>query len=108
MERQRASVTPEGKYEGGGRCLDCRHNTEGVNCEKCRQDFYRPADVSHYQPDACRPCDCDPLGSEHNQCVADQTSAFDGLVRSCFCFCFAAHLPCLVRGITGVRQNFCK
>lgn len=24
IEQQKLSVTPEGKYEGGGRCIDCR------------------------------------------------------------------------------------
>ncbi|CAD5209051.1 unnamed protein product [Bursaphelenchus xylophilus] len=86
VAEQKLSVTPEGRYEGGGRCVDCKHNTEGINCERCKKEFYRPANVSHYQPDSCRPCDCDPDGSEHNECVPDQTSATNDLKPGdCIC-----------------------
>ncbi|CAD5206351.1 unnamed protein product [Bursaphelenchus okinawaensis] len=86
VEEKKLSVTPEGRYEGGGTCVDCQHNTEGINCERCKKEYYRPANVSHYRPDACRPCDCDPVGSEHNECAPDQTSATEDLKPgSCIC-----------------------
>uniref|UniRef100_A0AC35FYQ3 Uncharacterized protein n=1 Tax=Panagrolaimus sp. PS1159 TaxID=55785 RepID=A0AC35FYQ3_9BILA len=75
---QKLSVTPDGIYEGGGKCVDCRDNTEGINCEKCKYGFYRPSNISHYQNDACHACNCDTLGSEHNECVRDETAAFNG------------------------------
>ncbi|KAH7728641.1 laminin alpha 1 chain [Aphelenchoides avenae] len=86
IERQRLSVTPEGIYEGGGKCIDCKHNTAGTNCEKCLPEFYRPSNVSHYRQDACRPCDCDPLGSGNTECIRDDTTAYDGL-RPGDCIC---------------------
>ncbi|KHN76799.1 Laminin subunit alpha-1 [Toxocara canis] len=78
VERLGLSVTPEGIFEGGGRCVDCKHNTDGINCERCKWTFYRPSGITHYREDACRPCDCDPLGSEHENCVRDDTSAVNG------------------------------
>ncbi|KAF8367906.1 lam-3 [Pristionchus pacificus] len=73
------SVTPEGVYEGGGRCVECKHNTAGVNCEKCADGFYRPSGISHYREDACRACDCDAVGSQHTSCIRDDQSARDEL-----------------------------
>ncbi|ELU03955.1 hypothetical protein CAPTEDRAFT_62597, partial [Capitella teleta] len=47
----------------GGHCLDCRDNTAGPHCERCKDDYYR-RDVN----DRCRSCDCNPTGSEVTQC----------------------------------------
>ncbi|XP_022670276.1 laminin subunit gamma-1-like isoform X2 [Varroa destructor] len=46
----------------GGRCVDCRDNTAGVNCEKCKDN--------HHLNDQgiCVPCNCDEKGSRHLQC----------------------------------------
>ncbi|OZC06693.1 hypothetical protein X798_06324 [Onchocerca flexuosa] len=86
VERLGLSVTPEGIFEGGGRCIACKHNTDGINCERCKWTYYRPSGVTHYREDACRPCDCDPIGSEHNNCVRDETSA-DGDQKPGDCIC---------------------
>ncbi|CAB3408759.1 unnamed protein product [Caenorhabditis bovis] len=72
------SITPEGVYEGGGRCVDCEHNTEGFNCERCKEGYYRPSGMSHYRHDACRTCDCDPIGSVSDACVRDDQTAMNG------------------------------
>uniref|UniRef100_A0A1I7VMW8 Laminin alpha 1 chain n=1 Tax=Loa loa TaxID=7209 RepID=A0A1I7VMW8_LOALO len=86
VERLGLSVTPEGIFEGGGRCVACKHNTDGINCERCLWTYFRPSGVTHYREDACRPCDCDPIGSEHNNCVRDETSA-DGDQKPGDCIC---------------------
>lgn len=48
------SLDIHGNYFGGGRCLDCQHNTEGINCNKCKKGFYRPAGKSLYDIDVCK------------------------------------------------------
>eukprot|EP00112_Aurelia_sp_Birch-Aquarium-sp1_P024817 Seg80.10 transcript_id=Seg80.10/GoldUCD/mRNA.D3Y31 product="Laminin subunit gamma-1" protein_id=Seg80.10/GoldUCD/D3Y31 len=50
----------------GGRCVDCKNNTEGVNCERCKIRHYRK-----FANEACKPCNCNPLGSKRLQCNAD-------------------------------------
>ena len=57
-----------------------QHNTEGINCEKCKKEYFRPANISHYRHDACRPCNCDLTGSENNVCIRDETEAFNDMV----------------------------
>ncbi|KAJ1350105.1 hypothetical protein KIN20_005822 [Parelaphostrongylus tenuis] len=78
LDRNKWSITPEGVYEGGGRCVDCKHNTEGFNCERCKDGFYRPSGLSHYREDACRTCDCDLTGSVSDVCIRDDQSALSG------------------------------
>ncbi|XP_053979109.1 laminin subunit alpha-1-like [Hylaeus volcanicus] len=46
-----------------GRCLECRGNTEGWKCDKCKQAHYGNALEQN-----CLPCDCDPLGSNSVEC----------------------------------------
>ncbi|XP_013970599.2 laminin subunit gamma-1 [Canis lupus familiaris] len=47
----------------GGHCTNCQGNTDGANCERCRENFFRL--VSH---EACSPCHCSPVGSLSTQC----------------------------------------
>ncbi|XGW21734.1 hypothetical protein V3C99_004587, partial [Haemonchus contortus] len=78
LDHNKWSITPEGVYEGGGRCVDCKHNTEGFNCERCKDGYYRPSGLSHYREDACRTCDCDLTGSVSDVCIRDDQSALSG------------------------------
>lgn len=48
------SLDIRGNYEGGGVCKNCRDNTEGINCDKCKSGFFRPAGVALNQTDVCR------------------------------------------------------
>ncbi|CAB1318788.1 unnamed protein product, partial [Coregonus sp. 'balchen'] len=41
----------------GGRCLDCRDQTDGQHCERCRENHYRRS-----PQDPCSPCDCNTIG----------------------------------------------
>ncbi|XP_062973267.1 laminin subunit gamma-2 [Elgaria multicarinata webbii] len=47
----------------GYRCLNCIDNTEGVNCERCKEGFYRQRHQNH-----CVSCSCNPTGSTSIQC----------------------------------------
>ncbi|XP_052597506.1 laminin subunit alpha-3 isoform X1 [Peromyscus californicus insignis] len=60
VEQQRASLNTKGTYAGGGVCIDCQHNTAGVNCEKCAKGYYRPHGVPVDALHGCIPCSCDP------------------------------------------------
>ncbi|KAM8839109.1 laminin subunit gamma-2 isoform 1-T1 [Synchiropus picturatus] len=44
-------------------CVDCKGNTEGRHCERCKAGFY-----SQRPELSCRPCHCDPRGSVSSSC----------------------------------------
>lgn len=39
------SLNTRGIRQGGGVCIDCQENTIGINCETCKDSYYRPAGV---------------------------------------------------------------
>ncbi|XP_075375805.1 laminin subunit gamma-3 [Mycteria americana] len=68
----------------GGHCRNCRDNTAGPRCERCRQNHYR-----WEQQAACQPCHCHPAGSLQPQCDSSGT-----------CLCKA--------NVTGWKCERCK
>ncbi|XP_070151389.1 laminin subunit alpha [Polyergus mexicanus] len=71
MDEKHLSLDIHGNYEGGGVCQNCKHNTEGINCNRCKPRFYRPRDKPLNATDVCQPCDCDHFYSTGN--CADST-----------------------------------
>ncbi|XP_039074653.1 laminin subunit alpha-1 isoform X2 [Hyaena hyaena] len=69
---QRRSLNIAGQFRGGGVCINCLQNTMGINCETCIDGYYRPHNVSPYEDNPCRPCDCDPFGSLSSVCIKDE------------------------------------
>uniref|UniRef100_A0A674JQ18 Laminin subunit gamma-1 n=1 Tax=Terrapene triunguis TaxID=2587831 RepID=A0A674JQ18_9SAUR len=47
----------------GGHCIGCFDNTDGANCERCRENFYRLG-----SEEGCLPCNCNAVGSLSTQC----------------------------------------
>uniref|UniRef100_A0A1A8F8P7 Laminin subunit gamma-1 n=1 Tax=Nothobranchius korthausae TaxID=1143690 RepID=A0A1A8F8P7_9TELE len=47
----------------GGHCRSCADNTDGPNCERCLDHYYRDTSGSR-----CLPCSCSTVGSESPQC----------------------------------------
>lgn len=54
IDRKSLSLDIHGRYEGGGRCLNCQHNTEGINCNKCKAKYYRPYEKHWNETDVCQ------------------------------------------------------
>ncbi|XP_047423850.1 laminin subunit alpha-1 [Mugil cephalus] len=67
------SFNTHGVRQGGGVCINCQQNTAGVNCETCRDGYYRPAEVSPYSDSPCVECSCDVRGSKSPVCSRDDS-----------------------------------
>ncbi|CAG9821860.1 unnamed protein product [Phaedon cochleariae] len=65
-DRQHLSLDIHGKYDGGGVCQNCQHNTEGINCNKCKSRYFRPYNKHWNETDVCQPCQCDKFYSTGN------------------------------------------
>ncbi|KAK3888300.1 hypothetical protein Pcinc_007633, partial [Petrolisthes cinctipes] len=93
----RLSLNARGEYDGGGKCLNCRDNTEGINCEKCKSGFFRPQGTSPSASRPCTPCSCAGPGTT-GECVQDDSQFNLGLFPGA-CIC--------KRGFDGPRCDKC-
>uniref|UniRef100_A0A672HAX3 Laminin, alpha 1 n=1 Tax=Salarias fasciatus TaxID=181472 RepID=A0A672HAX3_SALFA len=78
------SLNIHGVRRGGGVCIDCQQNTAGVNCETCRDGFYRPSEVSPHSDSPCVECNCDLRGSKSSVCRRDDSQPGED-PSSCVC-----------------------
>ncbi|CAF0857038.1 unnamed protein product [Brachionus calyciflorus] len=74
-------------YTTGGVCDDCMDNTEGNNCEKCKENFWRDPLKPIDDINTCRPCQCDKTGTVNGDIKCDPyTDETQGLVAGrCHC-----------------------
>ncbi|EDV23363.1 uncharacterized protein TRIADDRAFT_27868 [Trichoplax adhaerens] len=91
---QNQSLDIHGNYQGGGICQNCQHNTEGINCQRCKYLYYRPTGVSRSAIDACQACGCnaagirDEPGRPTGSCIRDEEEARSyPQMNSGDCFC---------------------
>ncbi|XP_025834691.1 laminin subunit beta-1-like, partial [Agrilus planipennis] len=83
----------------GGVCDGCRHNTMGPNCEQCKPFYYRDPLRDIQDPEVCRPCDCDPVGSTDAGACDSTTDPINGLeAGKCHC----------KTNVEGRRCDYCK
>ena len=53
VDREHRSLDIHGYYEGGGVCQNCRDNTEGINCDRCKPGYFRPFGKNLNETDVC-------------------------------------------------------
>ncbi|CAH0547109.1 unnamed protein product [Brassicogethes aeneus] len=90
INKKRSSLDIFGKYEGGGVCQNCQHNTEGINCNKCKDKFFRPNNKHWNETDVCQHCNCDIIGTKDGIC--------DKQTGQCIC----------KKGFSGDRCDICS
>ncbi|XP_064625988.1 laminin subunit alpha lam-3-like [Lineus longissimus] len=73
------SMNKQGVFNGGGVCLDCQHNTEGINCQTCKDGYFRPNNLPPDHPNPCQQCRCDSVGTT-GACVRDSSRVREELV----------------------------
>ncbi|VDP12271.1 unnamed protein product [Onchocerca flexuosa] len=112
LDRMHSSLDIHGNYEGGGRCLNCRDNTEGINCNKCIFGYYRPQMKWWNETDVCQRdcedetarCICKPqfTGVNCDRCAPGHYSPPECKPCDCFlngtlddtCLPVNGHCPC--------------
>ncbi|CAJ0584396.1 unnamed protein product, partial [Mesorhabditis spiculigera] len=107
LDKNKQSLDIHGNYEGGGKCLNCRDNTEGINCNKCKFGFYKPEGgedcdrcaAGYYDPPECKKCECSVNGTQDQVCLPT-----DGL-----CPCLdgygGAHCDTCAAGFTNITAG---
>ncbi|XP_028968222.1 laminin subunit alpha [Galendromus occidentalis] len=81
VEELGLSKNINGQYIGGGVCIDCMHNTDGINCEKCKPKYYRLQGKYLTDEDVCGRCPCEFEGRDRQR----YSGECDDLTARCKC-----------------------
>uniref|UniRef100_A0A670XWB0 Netrin-4 n=1 Tax=Pseudonaja textilis TaxID=8673 RepID=A0A670XWB0_PSETE len=94
--------------KSGGICDNCKHNTEGFRCQRCKPGFYRDKDKSMTSPDICKPCSCHPVGSLN--ITLNQAQKCHPKTGFCYCKPGVAGPKCdwCLLGYWGFGENGCQ
>ncbi|XP_078680702.1 laminin subunit alpha-5-like isoform X1 [Branchiostoma floridae x Branchiostoma belcheri] len=76
VAQNRLSLDMRGDFNGGGVCTNCQHNTEGINCERCKPGFFRVPDTPLTSPYVCQSCQCNSFFT---------TGTCEQLTGHCYC-----------------------
>ena len=82
-----------GNFSGGGVCIGCLHQTTGINCEICKERYYKPTEVSKLSDQVCQECNCSALGSRFEpgypylDCAKSNLDGLTEDMKAGDCFC---------------------
>ncbi|XP_064422277.1 netrin-4-like [Latimeria chalumnae] len=92
----------------GGVCDDCKHNTEGRRCHRCKAGFYRDRSKPLSATDVCKPCSCHPVGSSN----ATFNRSWKCNPKTGYCYCkpgvAGPHCDRCMMGYWGFGENGCR
>ncbi|XP_044307343.1 netrin-4-like [Varanus komodoensis] len=94
--------------QSGGVCDNCRHNTEGYRCQRCKPGFYRDRGKPVSSPEICKPCSCQPVGSVNS--AFNQSWRCHPKTGFCYCKPGVAGPKCdrCLLGYWGFGENGCQ
>ncbi|XP_039403049.1 netrin-4-like isoform X2 [Mauremys reevesii] len=96
-----------GKHSGGV-CDNCKHNTEGHRCQRCKPGFYRDRGNPMSSPEVCKPCSCQPMGSAN----ATFSRSWQCHPKTGFCYCkpgvAGPNCDRCLMGYWGLGENGCR
>uniref|UniRef100_A0A8B9QL09 Netrin-4 n=1 Tax=Apteryx owenii TaxID=8824 RepID=A0A8B9QL09_APTOW len=96
-----------GKHSGGV-CDNCKHNTEGHRCQRCKPGYYRDRDKPMSSAEVCKPCSCQPMGSAN----ATFSRSWRCHPKTGFCYCkpgvAGPNCDRCLMGYWGFGENGCR
>ncbi|XP_060095645.1 netrin-4-like isoform X2 [Heteronotia binoei] len=94
--------------QSGGVCDNCKHNTEGYRCQRCKPGYYRDRGKPMSSPEVCKLCSCQPVGSVNT--AFNQSWRCHPKTGFCFCKPGVAGPKCdrCLMGYWGFGKNGCQ